>query len=267
MRNQILHTDCREMFRQMSESGTKADLVIADPPFNIGFKYDEYNDKVDSWKYLDFSSQWMRAAHENSTDTAAMWLFIGDNYAAELKVLATALGWELRQWCVWQFSFGVNCKKMFTKSHTHALHFVKNQKEFVFNSDCKELRVPSKRQQLYNDKRASPDGRLPDDVWHYPRIAGTFKERSGFHGCQMPEKLIARVIHATSLQGDLVVDPFCGSGTTAAVCKKLGRQFLTCDTSENYIAGARDRLEKIEEYSELCGADEMVVVRKEDLKQ
>lgn len=262
MINQILHTNCLELFGEMQAAGIKADCVIADPPFNIGYEYDQYNDKLEDEAYLEFSSRWIEAAFNASTESACLWLCIGDKYAAELKVLAKAWGWELRQWCLWHFSFGTNCQKMFTKSHTHILHLVKNQKKFTFVEDCPDLRVPSKRQLLYNDKRACATGRLPDDVWHYPRVAGTFKEREGFHGCQMPEKLIARMIYATTLQGDLVVDPFCGSGTTAAVCKKLDRKFITCDISENYVEHSQKRLESIEAGDTLAGADEMVVMRK-----
>lgn len=261
---EILNMDCMAMFQTMQDRGEKANLIIADPPFNIGYEYDQYKDMLEDTAYLSFNAQWMEAAHECSTDTASLWLCIGDDWAAELKVMARAFGWHLRQWCVWHFGFGVNCTKKFTRSHVHLLHFVKNKKKFLFETGS--IRIPSKRAWMYNDRRAAENGRLPDDVWLFPRVAGTFKEREGFHGCQMPEKLIARMVLSTSLQGDLIVDPFCGSGTTPAVCKKLGRKCITSDISLNYVEHSRKRCEAISEGDELAGADEMVVVRKMDVK-
>ena len=75
----------------------------------------------------------------------------------------------------------------------------------------------------------------------FPRVAGTFKEREGFHGCQMPEQLLGRIIKVASNPGEVVLDPFSGSATTLTVAKKLGRQFIGFDISQEYIArGLRD---------------------------
>ena len=76
-------------------------------------------------------------------------------------------------------------------------------------------------------------------------MAGTFKERQGFHGCQMPEQLLGRIIRASSNEGDLVLDPFGGSGTTLAVAKKLGRRWLGFELSDDYAKYANERLREI----------------------
>ncbi len=130
---------------------------------------------------------------------------------------------------------------------------------------------------VYGDGRANPKGRLPDDTWilrpqdlptgfsaeedtwYFPRVAGTFKERAGFHGCQMPEQLLGRIIRACSNEGELVLDPFSGSATTLAVAKKLGRNYLGFDLSPEYIARGRQRLETIRVGDELDGAAEPLV--------
>ena len=89
-----------------------------------------------------------------------------------------------------------------------------------------------------------PEGFQPtDDTWYYARVAGTFKERQGFHGCQMPEQLLGRIIRVSSNPGDVVLDPFAGSGTTLAVAKKLGRSWLGCELSEEYTRAATRALE------------------------
>jgi site-specific DNA-methyltransferase (adenine-specific) len=113
-------------------------------------------------------------------------------------------------------------------------HFVKDENNFTFNGEEPQVRVPSARALVYADKRANPAGRLPDDTWilrpqdlpagfqpaddtwYFARVAGTFKERQGFHGCQMPEQLLGRIIRVSSNPGDIVLDPFAGSGTTLA---------------------------------------------------
>jgi site-specific DNA-methyltransferase (adenine-specific) len=92
-----------------------------------------------------------------------------------------------------------------------------------------------------------PEGFQPrDDTWYYARVAGTFKERQGFHGCQMPEQLLGRIIRVSSNPGDVVLDPFAGSGTTLAVAKKLGRQWIGCELSEEYVRASKERLNSIQ---------------------
>src|SRR5207244_359206 len=82
------------------------------------------------------------------------------------------------------------------------------------------------------------------------------KERAGWHGCQMPEQLLGRIIRACSDAGDLVLDPFAGSGTTLAVSKKLGRRWLGFELSNNYVARIQKRLDAVQEGQPLNGAEE-----------
>ena len=89
-----------------------------------------------------------------------------------------------------------------------------------------------------------PDGFTPEsDTWYVPRVCGTFKERAGWHGCQMPEQLLGRIIRACSNPGDLVLDPFGGSGTTLTVAKKLDRRFLGFELSPEYAGAIEARLD------------------------
>jgi adenine specific DNA methylase Mod len=107
---------------------------------------------------------------------------------------------------------------------------------------------------IYNDKRANPAGKMPDDVWDsfmrddvwdsFSRVCGTFKERQGWHPCQMPESLLARIIRVSSNKGDLVLDPFSGSGTTAVVAAKLGRHYTGIELSPKYAEESRKRIKE-----------------------
>src|SRR5204863_7494887 len=94
-------------------------------------------------------------------------------------------------------------------------------------------------------QEAAPHGYFEEgsDTWNVSRVCGTFNEREGFHGCQMPMGVLNRIILASSNPGDIVLDPFNGSGTTVVSAALLGRQYVGIDQSEEYVAYARTRLE------------------------
>jgi site-specific DNA-methyltransferase (adenine-specific) len=234
-------------------------LGFADPPFNIGFDYNgEYQDKKTYEEYRDWSAEWMGQMHRVLDPYGSFWLHIGDGWVAELKIMAQAGGFRLRSWIIWYYTFGVNSPAKFTRSHTHLLYFTKHPTNFVFHAN--EVRVPSAREVVYNDKRANPDGRLPDDTWilrpqvlemppdhdtwYFPRVAGTFHRRVPGAPNQMPEQLLGRIIRICSGPDQLVLDPFVGTGTTLAVAKKLGRRYLGFDISKTAVACARRRVKR-----------------------
>ncbi len=297
----VNHGDCIQGMAAMSPGSV--DLVFADPPFNIGYEYDAYDDRQEHAAYLDWSRRWIAEVFRALKPNGTFWLAIGDEYAAELKLIAqngypglplsnngvatrarskrsaktrsrsgppVTGGFHCRSWVIWYYTFGVHCNKKFTRSHAHLFQFVKDPKDFTFNVEA--IRVPSARQLVYADKRANPIGRMPDDTWlmsagaptvagfalrpqdlpkgfrpesdtwYFSRVAGTFKEREGWHGCQMPEQLLGRIIRASSSEGDVVLDPFAGSGTTLAVAKKLGRTPVGFELSKQYFNQAQKRL-------------------------
>lgn len=258
LENLLYQGDCMQHFPKVP-SGV-VDLVFVDPPYNIGFDYgeDEYDDKQPPDVYLNWCYSWMREIHRVLHPSGSFWLAIGDEWAAELKVAARECGFHLRSWVVWYYTFGVNSPKKFTRSHAHLLYFTKHRTKFTFNPD--QVRVPSSRALVYNDKRANPNGRLPDDtwiirpqdlpngfpadgdVWFIPRICGTFKARQEGAANQMPEQLLGRIIRACSHEGNLVLDPMAGTGTTLAVAKKLGRNYLGFELSEKFSAKIKTRV-------------------------
>lgn len=268
----ITHADCLKGMAKLTEGSI--DLVFADPPFNIGYDYDVYNDRKGRKDYLDWSSQWLRLVHRVLKPDGTFWLAIGDEYAAELKILAQEIGFHCRSWVIWYYTFGVNCTRKFSRSHAHVFYFVKDDKKFTFRQDELENRIPSARQLVYADARANPNGRLPDDTWilrpqdladcftpledswYFPRVAGTFSERAGFHGCQMPEQLLARIIRTCTHENDIVLDPFCGSATTLAVAKKLGRRQLGYELSKEYVQRGQERLDLIRRGDPIGGTED-----------
>jgi DNA modification methylase len=275
--NQIVAGDSIKLLNDGPEGWV--DLVFADPPFNIGYLYDGYNDRRKAEEYVNFSRDWMQAVHRALTATGSFYLAIGDDYAAELCVEAKKVGFFLRNWIIWHYTFGQQPKRKFARSHTHILYFTKHPTEFTFNPDA--IRVASARQTTYGDARANPKGKLPDDVWflrpqeasaadeqffngesdtwNVSRVCGTFKEREGWHGCQMPIGVLNRIILASSNPNDVVLDPFNGSGTTTVAAALLGRRYVGIDQSQEYVDYARKRLAHAQENAPLLSSVAAIV--------
>ena len=239
--NKIICGDCIEVLSKITEPF--ADLIFADPPFNIGYKYDKYYDKVKKKNYIAWTKDWMSACKKALKPQGSFYIAIGDEYVANVKIIADELGLFLRNWIIWHYTFGQQTKNKFARAHTHIFYFVNDEKNFTFNDHA--VRIPSDRQLIYNDKRANPAGKIPDDVWDgYSRVCGTFKERAGWHPCQMPESLLKRIIAASSNQGDCVLDPFSGSGTTAAAYQ-LGRNYIGIEISDKYVKKSIKRIAQL----------------------
>jgi site-specific DNA-methyltransferase (adenine-specific) len=284
--DQVINADSIKLLNELPAGWV--DLCFADPPFNIGYLYHNYDDRKDVDEYVNWSEQWMTAVYRALKPTGSFYLAIGDEFAADLAVVARRkIGFHLRNWIIWHYTFGQQTRKKFAKSHTHILYFSKEKPEsgmgnLTFNPDA--IRVKSARQTTYGDGRANPKGRLPDDTWflrpqetayfeagyqqfleqhadanpfellpvdffdplsdtwYVSRICGTFKEREGWHGCQMPIAVLDRIIKASSNPGDVVLDPFNGSGTTVVSAALLGRRYVGIDQSPEYVRFARKRL-------------------------
>lgn len=257
--NTVVRGDCVKVMDKMVP--LSVDLVVADPPFNIGYTYDVHDDRMSDRDYLLWTRRWMEAAGHVLKPEGSIWVAICDEYAGELVCLLKELGFHMRNWVIWYYTFGVATTKKFGRSHTHLLYFTRG-KQFKFNN--RHIRVPSARQTTYNDSRAEDGGKVPDntwilrpqdvpktfepghDCWYYPRVAGTHKARHDFITTQMPERVLERIILACSEPDDLVLDPFLGSGTTAAVAKKLARQYVGIELSQTYAKKARERIRGVQ---------------------
>jgi site-specific DNA-methyltransferase (adenine-specific) len=255
----LLVGDCVPLLAGVPEGSI--DLAVVDPPYNIGVAYDVYNDKLPANQYLAKVDEWLPAILRVLKRTGSLFVVISERWSHEYRLRLDRLGLAWRQNIIWHFTFGQAQQKQFTPSHVPILYYVADPERFTFNADA--VRVPSARQTIYNDRRARAGGKVPDSVWvlrpqdddrffqsessvwYFPRIPGTAKDRQD-HPCQLPEPLVERIILAASNPGDLVLDPFAGSGTTLEVAKRLGRRYLGIELSQAYANLASKRLEEVQ---------------------
>jgi DNA modification methylase len=236
---QIRTGDCVQVMQGL-EPGT-ARLIFADPPYNIGVNYgDHYDDSRPPGEFLAWCKEWIEAAAGLLTSDGSMWVLVNHELSPYVRMMLEDAGLHHRQTITWHETFGVNCTRKFNRCSRPLFWMTKDPKRFVFNAD--DIRVPSDRQPKYNDRRANPAGKIPDDVWRFPRVAGTHGERIDGFPTQLPLRLLDRVVRCASDPGDLVIDPFSGSATTGAACLELGRRFVGIELSEDFADKSRRRL-------------------------
>jgi len=237
----IRHGDCLKLLRAMEPGSAR--LVFADPPFNLNRGYDDtFDDNRPSGEYLTWLEEWLSLIPSVLTDDGSLWLAINEKWVAEAKMMCTRMGLTLRNWIVWHYTFGQSAKAKFARSNTHILYFTKHPKEFVF--DDMATRIPSLRQIEYGDKRANPDGKVPDSTWsEFPRVCGTFGEKQVWHDNQMPEALLQRIVRTVTEPGDLVLDPFSGTATTIVAAERLGRRGVGFEISQSYALLGQQRVD------------------------
>lgn len=237
--------DCREVLQALPERSM--DLIFADPPFNWDVAYGEWDDARPRQEYIAFTHEWLDACLRVLSDQGSFWVNIPDDTAAEIVVHLKQRGLLLINWCIWHFRFGQHRVGNFIVSKVHALYFARDRENRVWNPDA--VLEPSDRAAIYDDARTrqtrQPGLRVPLDVWYgqnWGRIQGNNRERRRKHQNQIPEVYLERVIRACSNEGQLVLDPFLGSGTTCTVARALGRRSIGIEYSRRNAASAFERI-------------------------
>jgi site-specific DNA-methyltransferase (adenine-specific) len=244
-RTEVYVGDCREVLKKIPAGSV--DLVFADPPFNWDVPYGEWNDAIPREDYLRFTYEWLDGCLTTLSARGTFWVNIPDDTAAEIVVHLKARGLAMINWCIWHFRFGQHRTANFIVSKVHALYFARNRENRTWNPGT--ILEPSDRAAIYDDPRTretrQPGLRVPLDVWygaHWGRIQGNNKERRPNHQNQIPEVYMERVIRACSNEGDLVLDPFLGSGTTSTVARALGRRSIGIEYSSKNAGSAFERI-------------------------
>ena len=211
------------------------DLVVADPPYNLGKDYGNNHDLKGFEEYLHFSRKWLKLAHEKLKPTGTIYVFMGVRFVSYLyHILDQEIGMYFNSWITWHYTQGIGKTKGFSPRHDDILMFTKSE-SFKFNLD--KVRIPQK----YYRERNNMAGANPGDVWQFSHVHYSNPEREN-HPTQKPEGLIERIILASSDGNDSVLDPFLGSGTTARVCQQLNRSCIGIELNPEFVTMAENRL-------------------------
>jgi DNA modification methylase len=234
----ILPGDCLESLPTLERESV--DLVVTDPPYNIGIDYGYGPDSDRRRDYDLWCEEWIGWCYRLLKPHGSLWIISGQEYGAFIDIAIQNAGMTVRNRITWHETFGVYCQKKFGRCSRPIYYAVKNQKRFTFNAEA--VTIPSARQAKYGDKRANPAGKIMGDVWQVNRVCGTFRERVAGVPTQLPEELVERIIGVSSNPGDTILDPFAGSGTTLAVAARMGRSGIGCELNPEYAKIAEARI-------------------------
>ena len=231
--------DCRDLLKTIPDASVR--LVVTSPPYDIGKAYGKYQDKVglDSW--LDMLDEVVGQISRILTPDGAFFLNLSPVPVGTYKEIIPLpfYGYELikkhglflRNMITWTFNNMQNCTNRLSGRYENILWAVKNLDDYVFHLD--DVRIPYLSQ---NDKRLPVSGgRNPTDVWYFDRVNNMTKKRLGLtHPTVYPLTMIVRIIKMASDKGDMVLDPFSGTGTTLVAARILGRNGIGFELDRKY---------------------------------
>jgi len=225
----------------------KIDLIITDPPFAIDFKAKKANynrtasrvmkgyNEIKPEDYYDFTFDWMSQAYRTLKESGSMYVFSGWNNLKDILMALDDTGFTTINHVIWKYQFGVVTKKKFVTSHYHCLYVCKNEKKrkfYPFSRFKKTSKTKEGRSLHYKDK---------EDVWNIKREYWTGDEKTP---TKLPAELIEKILQYSSKKGDVILDPFLGSGQVAVLSKSLGRKYLGFEIVKEYYNFAKKRLDK-----------------------
>jgi adenine-specific DNA-methyltransferase len=242
--------DCLEHMRKLPDA--VINLTVTSPPYNIG---KEYEKQIALDSYLDWCEQWISEVHRITAPTGAFWLNLGYlSVPGRAKALPLPyLLWPripffIVQEIVWNYGAGVASRRSFSPRNEKLLWCVKDPDNYTFNLDAvRDPNVKYPRQFKNGKLKVNAAGKNPTDVWQIPKVtSGTnraSRERTP-HPAQFPTALVERIVRACSNEGDAVLDPFMGSGSTAEACLRCGRPVFGFELREEYVHVAALRLNR-----------------------
>lgn len=257
MLNSIYHMSARDLLDSLDSNSI--DLIYTDPPFGTGDMQTmsrkkagsivskiEYSDKFSN--YMEFLEPHLWSMHRALKETGTMYLHMDWRWVHYAKVKCDEIfGYNnFLNEVIWSYNFGGRGKDKWPQKHDTILVYAKQAGKHTFNWNDID-RIPyaapalqyAGRTKEEAEKRIA-EGQVPTDVWNMSIVGTASKERLGYPN-QKPLKLIRRAIVASSNPGDIVLDPFAGSGSTAAAALDVNRKFITCDVSDESIATMRKR--------------------------
>lgn len=245
----IYRGDCLDYLRRIDAETVP--LTITSPPYNIGKEYESIQRIED---YVAWCEKWIRQLYRATSDRGAFWLNLGYVSLPERAkaIPIPYLLWDrvpffLLQEIVWHYGAGVAAKRSFSPRNEKFLWYVKDENDYLFHLD--EVRDPNVKypNQKKNGKlKCNPLGKNPSDVWAFPKVTSgrnrSSKERTS-HPAQFPLAVIERIVKACSAPGDVILDPFLGSGSTIEAALRAGRKAIGFEINAKYVDLAADRID------------------------
>lgn len=262
----IYQMDCVEALKRLPEN--LIDLTVTSPPYNIGKEYETMT-AVDS--YVSWCKKWIDGIGRVSKDQSAFWLNLGYfAFPEKAKCLPISyLLWDkvpffFLQEIVWNYAAGVAARNYFSPRNEKFLWYVKDQNNYTFNLDAvRDPNVKYPNQKKNGKLKCNPLGKNPTDVWEFPKVTSGAQRSSAertAHPAQFPIAVIDRIVRACSNQGDVILDPFMGSGTTAEVALSTGRFVIGFELEKKYIDIIAKRLENFSEWEQSVAAQQTLTI-------
>lgn len=271
--DRILQGDCLTLFQKIPDNSV--DITFADPPFNLKKKYNSTKDSLALQEYLDWCEQWINEMVRVTKPTGSIFIHNIPKWLTYYTFFLNKTA-QFRHWISWDAPTSPMGKSL-QPSHYGVLFYVKDIKQNKFY----EIRYPHKRcrkcgylHKDYGGKKSllHPFGPLVSDVWTDIHRVKHNKYRDD-HPCQLPIHLLERIILMSTDEGDVVLDPFSGTGTTAIAAKRLGRRFIGLELDEEYVVISENKLRdemsnsKIGDIWVSSYLDEVVTLRDKDWEE
>ena len=253
--NHIHHADALELLPTFPAESVH--LVIADPPYFRVLKESWDNQWDDEAAYLDWSMTWLREAMRVLVPGGLCYVFgqVGKREHVWLHLMSAATReFGFHDLLVWDRVVGYNTRRdsfdpafeqiLVLKKEGDVARFDKNAVREAYDDATKLRYARDKRYLDLEKRRAHLDaGKWATNIWRVPSLKGSSKEKVG-HPTQKPLQLLERLLLSSSRVGDLVLDPFCGSGSTLVAAKRNGRDFMGIEVEKQWVQVARRRVEE-----------------------
>lgn len=244
-------------------------LIIADPPYNLRKNYDgEVFGEKKAEEYRAFTRRWLREVRRLATDDATVYVCCDWRSSVLIAPILEEF-FVVRNRITWQREKGRGAAKNW-KNCIEDIWFCTVSKEYYFDVDAvkqkRRVKAPYRENGKPKDWVETGDGNFrmtcPSNFWDDITVPFWSMPENTAHPTQKPEKLIAKLVLASSREGDAVFDPFSGAGTTAVVCKKLGRHYTGIEKSELYCAWSEIRLDRADADKHIQGCENGVFEKK-----
>jgi adenine-specific DNA-methyltransferase len=244
----LFEGDCLDLLARLPDGLVR--LVVTSPPYNLGKAYET---RLDLQEYLQQQRRVIEECVRVLDDRGSICWQVG-NYVDDGEIIPldvvlypifATLGLRLRNRIMWHFGHGLHASKRFSGRYEVILWFTKTD-DYVFDLDA--VRVPQKypgKKYFKGPKRgefsANPLGKNPTDVWEIPNVKANHVEKT-IHPCQFPVELVERLVLALTEEGDWVLDPFIGVGSTAIAALMHKRKAIGAEIMAEYVRIARERI-------------------------